>query len=89
MTIIVSGSLVLYLHVCEYTHLSFGETAEKSWAVVVDAESRDGSEICPGRFGPETEPQSLVGIWREPWRGHLTAEAAGRTSAKVWMVKLI
>lgn len=31
---------------------------------MVDAEGRDCSKICPCCFGPETEPQSLVGVWR-------------------------
>ena len=32
---------------------------------MVDAEGRDGSKISPSCFGPQTESQSLVRIWRE------------------------
>lgn len=51
------------MYACLSIYLSFGKPAEKSGAIMVDAESGDSSKFCPSCLGTQTEPQSLVGIW--------------------------
>lgn len=55
-------TLTLQKHIVEQ-YLSFGKATEQARAVVVDAEGRYCTEICPRGFGPQAEPQSLVGVW--------------------------
>lgn len=54
--------LTLYEDIME-KYLSFGKATEQTGAVVVDAEGRNCSKICPRGFSPQAEPQSLVGVW--------------------------
>lgn len=53
------------IFVYRLVYLSFGKPAEQTGAVVIDAEGRHCSIIGPGCFAPQTEAQSLVGVWRE------------------------